>query len=93
MSSNLPLSRNWGSALRDSNPNLINELDDMYFDISNALRPLTRKNILTGADPAGTDQRNRFFSIGDLAIRTDTNMAWIMTSRTDAEIVVWTLIT
>lgn len=93
MSSNLPISRNWGDVLRDENPNLINSLDDMYFDIVNAMRLLVKKNVLTGANPAATDQRNRLFTIGDIAVRTDTDMAWIMTSRTDADTVVWSLIT
>jgi len=93
MSSNLPLSRNWGDALQTESPLLINELDDMYFDIANALSLLVKKNILTGANPAANDQRNSLFSIGDIAVRTDTNQAWIMTSRTSPNVVVWTIIT
>lgn len=91
-SSNLPLSRNWGSAASVENPLLFNELDDMYFDIANALQLLIKKNVLTGADPAANDQRNSLFSIGDIAVRTDTDAAWIMTSRTGPETVTWTLI-
>lgn len=93
MSSNLPLSRNWGEANAHTNPILINELDDMYFDIANAFRLMVKKNVLTGAAPAANDQRNSIFSIGDVAVRTDTNQAWIMTSRTDPNNVVWTIIT
>ncbi len=93
MSSKLPLSRNWGEAGSHTNPLLINELDDMYFDIANALQLLVKKNILTGVNPSANDQRNSLFSIGDIAVRTDTNQAWIMTSRTNPNIVVWTLIT
>jgi len=92
-SSTLPLSRNWGSSAVLDNPLLFNELDDMYFDIANALQLLVKKNVLTGADPAANDQRNSLFSIGDLAVRTDTNKAWIMTSRTGPNTVTWTLIT
>lgn len=92
MSSNLPLYKNFGSEIRELSPTLSNQLSQMYTDIANALNNLVKKNILTGADPAATDQRNSFFSIGDVAIRTDTDMAWIMTSRTTPNDVVWTLI-
>lgn len=93
MSSTLPLKKNFGTEVARKMPQLARELDEMYTDIANALTLLTKKNILTGADPAANDQRNTYFSIGDIAIRTDTDMAWIMTSRTTPEIVVWTLIT
>lgn len=93
MSSNLPLKKNWGSAYNDDNAILIRSLDEMYTDIALSVNNLVKKNILTGANPAANDQRNSFFSIGDLAIRTDTDAAWIMTSRTDPNNVVWKLIT
>lgn len=93
MSSTLPLSRNWGNPDQLTNQILLNELDDMYWDIANALQLLIKKNILTGADPAANDQRNTLFSIGDIAVRTDTDTAWIMTSRTTPQVVVWTQIT
>lgn len=92
MSSNLPLKKNWGRDTGDVG-NLIRQLDEAYTDIANAVNNLVKKNILTGADPAATEQRNIFFSIGDIAIRTDNNKAWIMTSRTTPETVVWTIIT
>ena len=93
MSSNLPLSRNWGVSAKSTDPLLINELDDMYWDIATALQLLIKKNILNGADPAANDQRNSLYTVGDIAVRQDTNKAWIMTSRTDPNNVVWTLIT
>ena len=92
MSSNLPLKKNFGSVSRD-NPPLARQLDEMYTDIANALSFLVKKNIVTGADPAANEQRNSFFSIGDITIRTDTNKAWIMTSRTTPNAVTWTIIT
>jgi hypothetical protein len=92
MSSTLPLSRNWGSSKDLDNPLLFNELDDMYFDIANALSLLVKKNIVNGADPSASDQRNSLFSIGDISVRKDTNTAWIMTSRTTPNDVTWTLI-
>ncbi len=92
MSANLPLKKNFGSVSKD-NPPLARQLDEMYTDIANALMFLVKKNIVSGADPAANDQRNSFFSIGDITIRTDTNAAWIMTSRTTPNAVTWTLIT
>lgn len=92
MSSNLPLKKNWGGAYTEDNVILIRALDEMYTDVANAINNLVKKNILTGANPAANDQRNSFFSIGDIAVRTDTNAAWIMTSRTDPNNVVWTAI-
>ncbi len=92
MSSNLPLKRNWGEAAQTESKALIRQLDEMYTDVANQFAPLVKKNILNGADPAANDQRNKFFSIGDIAIRTDTDTAWIMTSRTTPEAVTWTQI-
>ena len=91
MSSNLPLYKNFGSVSKE-NPQLARQLDEMYTDIANSLNNLVKKNILDGANPAANDQRNSFFSIGDIAIRTDTDSAWIMTSRTTSEAVTWTAI-
>ena len=93
MSFNLPLYNNFGSEVRELSPTLSNQLSQMYTDIANAISLAIKKNVLTGAAPAANDQRNSFFSIGDIAIRTDTNQAWIMTSRTTPNAVTWTLIT
>jgi hypothetical protein len=93
MSSSLPLKKNFGNEVKELSPQLARQLDEMYTDIANALNLLVKKNILTGADPAANDQRNSFFSIGDIAVRTDNNKAWIMTSRTTPNAVTWTLIT
>ena len=93
MSFNLPLFKNFGAEIRELSPNLANQLSQMYTDIANALSLAIKKNILTGADPAANDKRNSFFSIGDIAVRTDTDSAWIMTSRTSPNVVVWKPIT
>jgi hypothetical protein len=92
MSSNLPLKKNFGNEVLYQMPQLARQLDEMYTDIANALSLLVKKNIITGANPPANDQRNSFFSIGDITIRTDTNAAWIMTSRTTPNAVTWTLI-
>lgn len=93
MSSNLPVKKNWGSAYTVENEPLIRALDEMYTDIALSISPLVKKNIISGANPPANDQRNSFFTIGDITIRTDTNAAWIMTSRTTPNAVTWTLIT
>lgn len=91
--SKLPLRVNWGREVQDLSQQLVRQLDDVYADIANALALTIKKDIISGADPAASAQRNAGFSIGDITIRTDTNKAWIMTSRTTPNDVIWTLIT
>lgn len=93
MSSTLPLKKNFGNEVVNQMPQLARQLDEMYTDIANAMTFLVKKNILTNSNPAANDQRNSFFSIGDISIRTDTDTAWIMTSRTTPNAVTWTQIT
>ncbi len=93
MSFNLPLKKNFGGDDLEQLPQLARQLDEMYTDIANAFQKVVRKNVVSGADPPANDQSNSFFSIGDITVRTDTDAAWIMTSRTTAEAVTWTLIT
>ena len=90
MSSNLPLKKNFGQEVAQQLPQLTRQLDEMYTDIANAINQLVKKNIISGANPAANDQRNSFFSIGDITVRTDNNTAWIMTSRTTPNAVTWT---
>jgi len=92
-SSNLPLKKNWGDAFTPENRELIRKLDEMYTDIANSIAPLVKKNVISGANPPANSQINSLFSIGDITVRTDTNQAWIMTSRTTPNAVTWTLIT
>lgn len=93
MSSNLPLKKNFGADVSRELPQLARQLDEMYTDVANAINNLVKKDVISGADPAANDQRNSFFSIGDVTVRTDTDAAWIMTSRTTPNAVTWTLIT
>lgn len=87
---NLPLKKNFGRELSEEMPNLARQLDEMYTDIANAMSLMVKKNVLTGADPAASSQRNTYFDIGDIAVRTDTNAVWVMTSRTSPSAVTWT---
>ena len=93
MSFNLPLFKNFGGETRKLSPQLANQLSQMYTDIANAIAQAIKKDVRTGSDPLANDQRNSFFSIGDITVRTDTNKAWVMTSRTTPNAVTWTLIT
>ncbi len=93
MTFNLPLYKNFGSEVVELSPVLANQLSQMYSDIANSLSLAIKKNVVTGANPAANDQRNSFFSVGDITVRTDTDTAWIMTSRTTPNAVTWTQIT
>lgn len=92
MSSNLPLKKNFGSEVGEAMPELNRQLDEMYTDIANALNLLVKKNVISGADPAANDQRNSFFTIGDITVRTDTAGVWVMTARTTSTAVTWTAV-
>ena len=93
MTVGLPLYKNFGDEVLKLSPSLSNQLTQMYTDISLALQNVIKRGVVSGADPLANEQRNSFFSIGDITIRTDTDSAWIMTSRTAPEVVTWTLIT
>ncbi len=93
MTFNLPLYKNFGAEIKELSPTLANQLAQMYTDIATSLSNAIQKDVVTGADPAAVSIRNTIFSVGDITVRTDTNRAWIMTSRTDDKTVVWTLIT
>lgn len=93
MTFNLPLYKNFGSEIKELSPVLSNQLSQMYTDLANSLAQAVKKDIVSGNDPAANDQRNSFFSIGDITVRTDTDTAWIMTSRTTPNAVTWTQIT
>ncbi len=93
MTFSLPRFRNFGNEVTKLSPSLANQLSDMYSDIANSLSLAIKKNVLDGVDPQANEQRNASFSVGDIAVRTDNNKAWIMTSRTTATAVTWTLIT
>jgi hypothetical protein len=89
---------NWGSALKGSNPELFRQLSIVYSDIANIMNTKVSKYFTDGikkphVDPPATDQFNKNFEIGDVYVRTDNDTAWMMTSRTTAESVTWTLIT
>lgn len=89
---------NWGAALRNSNPELTRQLATAYTDTAQIVNGKVSKYYTDGiqkphVDPPANDQFNANFEIVDIYVRTDTNTAWIMTSRTTSNAVTWTKIT
>jgi hypothetical protein len=89
---------NWGTALYDQNRDLMRQLSEAYTNTALVVNTKVSKYVTDGqfkpnVDPPANDPFNRNFEIGDIYVRTDTDSAWIMTSRTSSDIVVWTIIT
>lgn len=84
---------NWGSNMLKENPLLYRQLSEAYSDTAKVVNTKSSRYVSPDTNPPANDQFNKNFEIGDFYIRTDTNTAWIMTSRTTAEIVTWTQIT
>lgn len=88
---------NFGDA-KEPERKLYRQLDEMYSDISLITNGKVSKYVTNGGskphvDPPANDAFNRNFELGDIYVRSDTDSAWIMTSRTDALVVNWQLIT
>jgi len=83
---------NYGTELKNENPELYNQLNDSYFDIAQVTNTKTSKNVQT-SDPVADAQVNLNYDIGDLWVNSSTNKAWIMTSRITNTNAAWTLIT
>jgi len=89
---------NWGQALRNENPELTRQLSQAYNDTAQAVNTKISKYATDGnqrphMNPPANSDFNKNFEICDVFVRTDTNTAWMMTSRTTANAVTWTLIT
>lgn len=89
---------NWGSSLRNNNPELTRQLSQAYSNTAFAVNTKVSKYVTNGVDkpnvdPPASSTFNQNFELGDIYVRTDTDSAWIMTSRTTATAVTWTLIT
>lgn len=89
---------NWGSTLANQNPLLTRQLSEAYSDTATVVNTKVSKYVTDGdkrphVDPPANSQFNNNFEIGDIYVRTDTDSAWIMTSRTTANAVTWTIIT
>lgn len=99
--SRLPEDFNWGKELATDNPNLYRQLSQVYSENSRATNRKSNKTVSpnpqipgdTANDPPANSTFNAAFDIGDLYVRTDTDTAWIMTSRTSENAATWTQIT
>ena len=88
---------NWGASLRNDNPELTRQLSTAYSDTANAVNTKISKYVTNGTsrphvNPPANSQLNTNFELADIYVRSDTNTAWIMTSRTSATAVTWTQI-
>jgi len=89
---------NWGASLRNANPELTRQLSQAYNDTAQAVNTKISKYFTDGnqkphVNPPASSEFNKNFEIGDVFVRTDTDSAWMMTSRTTAEAVTWKIIT
>ena len=89
---------NWGASLRNENPELTRQLANSYSDIANVMNTKVSKYTTDGVqrphvNPPANSEFNKNFEIGDIYVRTDTDTAWIMSSRTTANAVTWKQIT
>lgn len=89
---------NWGSAIRNANPELARQLSTAYTDTAQVVNTKISKYFTDGlqkphVNPPASSQFNANFEIADVYVRTDTDTAWMMTSRTTAQAVTWTQIT
>lgn len=84
---------NFGTKEKEQNPELYNQLSSMYEGLALAVNDRIAKRVIAAVSPPANDVINRNFEIGDIWVRTGTNQAWIMTSRTSDVVVVWTVIT
>lgn len=89
---------NWGSSIRNENPDLTRQLDQAYNITAQAVNTKPAKYVTDGiqkphVDPPANSDFNKNFDICDFYVRSDTDTAWIMTSRTTSSAVTWTQIT
>jgi hypothetical protein len=89
---------NWGAALRNENPELVRQLSTAYSDTAVVMNTKISKYFTDGVDkphmdPPADSEFNNNFEICDVFVRTDTDTAWMMTSRTTSNAVTWTVIT
>lgn len=89
---------NFGSSIRNQNPELNRQLSEAYTDTALVVNTKISKYVTDGSakphvDPPASSQFNVNFDLGDIYVRSDTDSAWIMTSRTSSSAVTWTLVT
>jgi hypothetical protein len=84
---------NWGVRIKDMGDDLYNQLSKAYTDTANVVNTKVSKRVIADQDPPASDQVNKNYDIGDVWVRTSSDRAWMMTSRTSDIAVTWTEIT
>lgn len=83
---------NYGTEIKNINDTLYNQLNDSYYSTATVVNTKSTRFAATIDAPAN-DQANAGLDIGDLWINSDSDTAWIMTSRISPEQVTWKQIT
>lgn len=83
---------NWGAEIMNVNQVLYNQLNDSYSSIARITNLKSTKTSQT-TNPPSDSQINANYDIGDIWVNTSTNAGYLLTSRTSANAVTWTLIT
>ncbi len=83
---------NWGSAVKNFNEVLYNQLNDAYSDTAHMVNIKTTK-VSAIVNPPADAASNATYEIGDIWVNRLTDTAWILTSRTTNTAVNWQQIT
>lgn len=83
---------NYGTEIKNVNDTLYNQLNDSYYSTATVVNTKSTRVVNT-INPPANDQINSGLDIGDFWVNSDTDTAWIMTSRVTAEQVTWKQIT
>lgn len=83
---------NYGSAVRNDNPELARQLQEAYSIIAYCVNTKVSVNVTTidPPGPATPDTVNQNYNVGDEWVNTDSDTAWKMTSRTSDLLATWT---
>lgn len=89
---------NWGKDIYKDSPILSRQLSEAYSATARCVNTKISKYDTDGiqrpnVNPPANSDFNKNFEIGDIYVRTDTDSAWIMTSRTSSTAVTWKIIT
>lgn len=83
---------NFGLELENEYPELVRYISQVYTVLATAINTKPSVYVTSGSAPPASSDFNKNWSIGDIYVRTDTNEAWIMTSRTTDIACTWTII-
>lgn len=85
---------NWGN-IKNVDPLLMRRLSESYTSTSQVINTKISKYVTTTDAPSSvtSNQTNKNLEIGDIWVNSNTDTAWIMTSRTTDLLVTWKQIT